>query len=68
LSKKRFVIQTVFSTTTYTSRNVFLKSGINSKAEHNVALLWNFYRSYLKKVFWPPALGGIGRSVPRIAG
>jgi hypothetical protein len=31
LSKKRSVIQTFFLTTTYTSRNVFLKSGINYK-------------------------------------
>jgi len=30
LSKKRSIIQTFFLTTTYTSRNVFMKSGINA--------------------------------------
>jgi hypothetical protein len=34
LSKKRSVIQTFFPKTTYTSRNVFMKSGINREPEH----------------------------------
>jgi pyruvate dehydrogenase E1 component alpha subunit len=36
LSKKRSVIQTFFPTTTYTSRNVFMKSGINCQAWRGV--------------------------------
>ncbi|MFC1881229.1 hypothetical protein ACFL2S_07025 [Thermodesulfobacteriota bacterium] len=33
MSKKRSVIQTFFPTTTYTSRNVFMKSGINNSGK-----------------------------------
>jgi len=55
LSKKRSVIQTVFLTTPYTSRNVFMKSGITVEItkmkgiwqEFKVRLLiWIFYGAY----------------------